>query len=78
MSDSRLENEFAFQLHAAGITFEREYRAIPGRRYRWDFFIQPDLLIEIQGGIWLVERTAHSTGAGIRFEAARGIFSPYA
>ena len=62
---SRPEDDFAFQLQAAGVPYEREYRAVPGRRYRWDFRVA-DLLIEIQGGTWARGRSGHSTGAGIR------------
>lgn len=60
-----IEDAFAFQLTAHGIAYEREYHAIPGRRYRWDFRVG-DILIEIQGGTWSPKRTGHSTGAGIK------------
>lgn len=61
---SAVEDAFAFQLTVAGIPFVREYKkAIPHRRYRFDFFIEPNLLIEIQGGIW--HKGGHSTGTGI-------------
>ena len=63
---SYVENIFAFQLKALGLEFEQEYKAIPGRRYRWDFFIKPDLLIEIQGGTWAAGKMAHNSGAGIK------------
>ena len=64
---SRVEDSLAFCLDALGIAYEREYRAVPGRRYRWDFAIlSARLLIEVQGGVWMSERTGHSTGAGIR------------
>ncbi len=45
--------------------FEREYRAIPGRKFRYDFYIPPDLLIELQGGIWQY-RPSHASASGIR------------
>lgn len=64
---SPLEDIFAFQLDSAGLTgYIREYQAIPGRRFRFDFaFIQPEhrLLIEINGGTY--SKGAHSTGTGI-------------
>lgn len=43
---------------------KREYRAVPGRRYRWDL-AWPDhmLLVEVQGGIW--GKGGHSSGTGI-------------
>lgn len=63
MSD--LEEAFAFQLSAIGLDgFVREYRAIPERRFRFDFAFVPErVLIEIQGGTW--NRGAHSRGAGL-------------
>lgn len=66
---SALEQEFALQLSAAGIPFEREYRAIPGRRFRYDFAIteyngqKVCILIEIQGGIW--QKGGHTSGVGV-------------
>ena len=67
MSSSPLEDIFAFQLNSAGLTgYIREYQAIPGRKFRFDFaFIQPEhrLLIEINGGTY--SKGGHSTGTGI-------------
>ena len=44
-------------------------RAIPGRRFRWDFLIgnadTSRLLVEVQGGTWARERSGHSSGSGI-------------
>ena len=59
---SPLEDEFALQLRIAGIPFEREYRAINGRKYRWDFRVG-SILVEIQGGTWT--KGGHSTGKGL-------------
>lgn len=65
---SPLEDEFAFQLAASNVKFAREFQAIPGRRYRWDFAIEPvddvRLLIEVNGGTWT--HGGHSTGGGIQ------------
>ena len=58
-----VEDALAAQLDDAGIAYEREYRAIPGRRLRWDFRIG-GLLVEVQGGTW--QRMGHSTGKGIQ------------
>lgn len=66
MSASELEDTFAMQLDSAGLTgYVREYRAIPGRKFRFDFaFIEPHrLLIEINGGTY--NGGAHGRGCGI-------------
>ena len=62
---SALENLFAFQLDSAGLTgYVREYQAIPGRRFRFDFAWKKEwLLVEINGGTY--SKGAHSTGTGI-------------
>lgn len=60
-----LEEMFALQCEQAGLpTPVREYSAIPGRRYRWDF-AWPDkrVLVEINGGTYA--HMGHSTGSGI-------------
>jgi hypothetical protein len=51
---SRLEATFAFQIRAAGLpTPQREFKAIPGRDFRFDFaWLELRLLAEIQGGIY--------------------------
>ena len=53
------------QLALAGFRgFKREFCAIPGRRFRWDFAdVDRRLLVEVQGGTWV--KGAHSTGQGI-------------
>lgn len=58
-------------LRADGIAHEREYLAVPGRKLRWDFFIAPDLLIEVQGGVWNHGKSAHSNGAGLTRDAEK-------
>ena len=35
---SQLEEDMALQLDAAKIPYERQYRAIPARRFTWDFY----------------------------------------
>jgi very-short-patch-repair endonuclease len=43
-----------------------EFYAIPGRRFRFDFCWEEErLLCEIQGGIWMKNRSGHSSGTGI-------------
>ena len=65
-----LEDTLAFQLDAVGIPYTREYRAIAGRKFPFDFAIEPiaetRLLVEVQGGTWGRTRSGHSTGAGIQ------------
>lgn len=63
------EDTLALHLDGVGIAYEREYRAIPGRRYRWDFRIG-NLLIEIQGGIWM-PAGGHNTGRGLTRDYAK-------
>jgi len=71
---SALENLFAMQLDSAGLTgYVREYQAIPGRKFRFDFaFIQPEhrLLIEINGGTY--NGGAHSRGVGLNRDYEKG------
>ena len=69
---SALENLFAMQLDAAGLTgYVREYQAIPGRKFRFDFaFMKERLLVEINGGTY--SKGAHSTGTGINRDYEKG------
>ena len=61
---SALEETLAFQLTALGIPFVREYKAVPGRKFPFDFaFPEARLLVEVQGGTYTVG--AHSTGTGL-------------
>ncbi len=48
----------------AGIEFEEQYPAIPQRKFRYDFFVPPDLLIEVQGGVWQY-KPSHTSAKGI-------------
>ena len=63
---SPLEDELARQFDEAKVQYEREYVALAdqGRKFRWDFYVQPNLLIEVNGGIWL-RRGGHSSPWGI-------------
>ena len=69
---SDLELAFRGQIMAAGLTegVEVEYRAIPGRQFRWDLAWVPQrLLVELQGGVWgnkgVGGATGHNTGVAI-------------
>lgn len=61
--ESALDGALRMYGHDLG-AFEREFAAIPGRRFRFDFaFPSSRLLIECQGGIYL-SKSAH-TGASL-------------
>jgi hypothetical protein len=64
MSD--LEDTLLWQIKAAGLPMpEREYRAIKGRMFRFDFaWTEPHhrLLIEVNGGNWIRGRHARPLG----------------
>lgn len=69
MSD--LEELLAFQIRVAGVvTPVREFRAIEGRKFRFDF-AWPDqrLLCEVDGGEWIIGR--HQRPAGFRKDAEK-------
>ena len=62
---SPLEDLLAKQLDEAHINYEREYKAIEGRRYKHDFYITgADILVEIQGGLWM-KKGGHTSGVGV-------------
>ena len=69
---SDLEDMFAFQLDAVGLTgYVREYQAIPGRRFRFDFcWVKERLAVEIQGGTY--SRGAHARPLGIKRDYEKG------
>ena len=67
---SELNDTFAFQLDASGISYEREYKAIPDRRFRFDFYIPPCLLCELQGGVYQY-KPSHASASGIRRDAEK-------
>ena len=60
------EETFALHLRSAGIPFEREFRANPDRRWRWDFaFVLPIggwIVVDIQGGSFV--GGGHNRGEG--------------
>jgi very-short-patch-repair endonuclease len=59
------ESQLAYMLGAMGISFTREFLAIPERRYRFDFRLDgTNILVEVQGGVWM-NKAGHNTGAGI-------------
>jgi len=71
MSD--LENALAMQIKWAKLPEpEREFcRAIPGRKFRFDFaWPEFRLLVEVQGGTWI--NGGHSSGSGIARDCEKG------
>lgn len=68
---SELNNAFGFQCHVAGIPYQCEYQAIPGRRYKYDFYFeQANLLVELQGGVYQY-KPSHASASGIRRDAEK-------
>lgn len=65
MSASQLEAELALQIRALDLPEPiREYPAIKGRKFRFDFaWVERKLLVEVNGGTYT--KGAHSTGRGI-------------
>lgn len=63
---SHLEDTLLAQIRLAKLPEPiREFHAIAGRRFRWDFcWTEPyALLVEVQGGTWI--NGGHSRGAGV-------------
>lgn len=69
---SALEDTLALHIRAKRLQIpEREYLAIPGRRFRFDFaWPRFRLLVEVQGGTW--GKGAHSSGLGIARDCEKG------
>lgn len=65
---SNLEDQFEFQLKAAGLSvigYKREYMFARPRRYRADFaFPHLQVMVEIEGGSWTGGR--HVRGSGFQ------------
>jgi len=65
------EDLLAFQLKAAKIKFERQFKAVPDRRFAFDFkcmiFLTENIirsiLVDVQGGVWI--KGGHTTGTGV-------------
>lgn len=65
MNTSQLEFLLASQIMALELPVpETEFRAVPTRKFRWDFaWPEHKLLVEVNGGTW--GKGGHSTGTGI-------------
>lgn len=68
---SKLENKFLLLWRANnGPSLEVEYKFCPERKFRADFaYIEPKILIEIEGGQWVMGR--HQRGAGYAKDAEK-------
>lgn len=64
---SELEDTLAGQIKRACLPEPtREYRAIPGRRFPFDFaWPEYRVLCEVQGGTYVKGKSGHSSGSGI-------------
>lgn len=74
---SAAEELLALHLKADKIAFEREAQIIPNRAFRFDFRcygfrVKPtvvmaakEVLVEVNGGVWLKGKSGHSSGVGI-------------
>ncbi len=63
---SDVEALLEFQCKAVGLPQPvREFKAIPSRRFRWDFaWVEQRLLVETNGSTWIA-RKGHTSGVGI-------------
>jgi len=53
------------QLRSVGMAFIPQYKPIPARKFAFDYFVAPDLLIEVQGGVYAKGNSGHTSGTGI-------------
>lgn len=70
---SKLESRFLYiWTLLKGPALQREFKAVPGRQFRWDFYHSSSgLLIEIQGGTWSNRKSGHNSGSGIQRDCAK-------
>lgn len=72
---SEPETLLAFQMRASGIAFEREVKAIEGRKFRFDFRINPPdgrLLVEVDGGLFAKGNSGHTSAIGATRDREKG------
>ena len=64
------ETLMAIHLGELGLRFERQYRYVPGRRFRADFALpEHRLLIEVVGGVYTYQ--AHGSIKGVKADMER-------
>lgn len=68
-----LENKLARMMSEANLpSFVEQHKAIPNRMFLWDFgFLDYKVLVEVQGGIWMKGKRAHTSGTGVRRDAEK-------
>ena len=68
-----LEDVFEDSLKEAGIKgYERNVRFVPSRRFKADFWFEKLLLaVEVDGGIFMKNRTGHTSGKGYHSDRVR-------
>ena len=62
------ENQLRTHLRAARIPmWQEQYRAIPGRKFAYDFaWLDKKVAVEVEGGTWSKEKSGHTSGKGYR------------
>lgn len=64
--ESPLERSLAAQLEKAGLSFERQFRFCPTRKWKADFLLlHYRILVEVDGGVWSRGKSGHNSGTGI-------------
>lgn len=66
LSSSHGEDLLAAQMRSRSLSFIPQYKPIPGRKFAFDYFVAPDILVEVQGGAWSKGKSAHNGGTGLQ------------
>lgn len=59
------------QLRAEQCAFISQYKPIPDRKFAFDFYVAPDLLVEVNGGAWSKGKMGHNSGTGLQRDAEK-------
>jgi hypothetical protein len=63
-NQSELEEDVAVMLTEHGVDYEREFKFHPTRRWRSDFLIGNDIILEVEGGLYHPQ-SGHRSVSGI-------------